>query len=84
MGAKVKSAKPTGATPEEKIRFTVLMQRDLVEQLRDIVVFTPGATLADAVAAAVGAYVKQRAKSFPGGKIPNRGGLAVKTGRPIR
>ena len=79
-----KTAKTKDVSSDEKVRFTVLLSKNVVDQLRNIVVFSPGATLADAAETAIGAYVKLKAKSFPHGTIPSRGGLAVKTGRPIR
>lgn len=79
-----KTAKTKDAGAEEKVRFTVLLSKNVVEQLRNIVVFSYGATLADAAETALVAYVKLKAKSFPDGNIPNRGSLAVRTGRPIR
>lgn len=80
-GEKAKIVKNNEA---EKVRFTVIISNDLLEALRDAVVATPGATLASAAEAALDAWLVKKAKDFPRGKIPSRGTLTVKQGRPIR
>jgi hypothetical protein len=79
----LKKAKIVKIEPAEKVRFTVLISRQIVERLRDAVVHTPGGTLADAAEAALEAWLAKKSKEF-GGKIPSRGKTAVKSGRPIR
>lgn len=67
-------------TPK-RTRFTVLLDDELIDKLRDLAVcrYT---TLAAITEVAVREYIEKVAHGF-GGQIPSRGDLALKTGRPI-
>jgi len=66
----------------EKARFTVLLEKNIAEKARDVVFWTPGATLASFVEEAIEEAIKRKEKSR-GEPFPNRSGK-LPTGRPLK
>ena len=76
------AAKPV-ASPATKERVTFQLSVALIEKARDEVYFTPGLTMARLMEEALTAQL-QRLENKRGKPYPSRGGVAIRTGRPVK
>ena len=76
--------KAKAARLEGKTNISVVLPRGVAETLRDLVFFSPGLSISEAINEALTPFIAARAKKFKNGIIPSRGSLKLKQGRPIR
>lgn len=84
MQRETKRAEPQAQPAKtRKERVTFQLSVDLIERVRDVVYWTPGATMSGFIEEALTAQLG-RAEKNRGEPFPSRDGAQVKTGRPLK
>ena len=74
-------AAASSSAPKPKKRYTIMIDEDLLERVRDFVYHTPGENISALTCRLLRSHIDKAEKRR--GTIPTRGGKKVATGRPV-